>query len=134
MLGGFPMDSGGNKLPVGKPRRSQKRTAGSLTSPVKAEARIWTDPPNGGGENSLPLIFLSYCHEDAHWREEFSRQLAVAESQDLVKVFFDRRIKGGTRWEPAIRDAISHASVAILLLTPRFLASEFSIERNLNLS
>jgi hypothetical protein len=124
------MDSG-HQLPARRSSGIRRRTPGSPTSPDRVGEDLRPKPPNGGGEDSPPWIFLSYCHEDAHWREEFSSQLAVAESQGLVKVFFDGCIEDGASWELDVQEAISKASVAILLLTRRFLTSEYSIHKEM---
>jgi hypothetical protein len=50
-----------------------------------------------------------------------------------IDAWDDRRIEAGDDWEREIHSAIDRARVALLVVTPRFLASPFIMERELPL-
>jgi TIR domain len=71
-------------------------------------------------------IFIAYSHRDALWEEKVERHLRVLQ-QALpgLDIWDDKRIVAGDDWLPAIETAISSASIAILLVSDKFLTSEF---------
>jgi hypothetical protein len=70
-------------------------------------------------------IFVSYARRDRQWLTDFKTQLAPAERDGLVSTWIDVENLPGTRWLPRIRVAIDEARIAILLVSPSFLASKF---------
>ena len=76
-------------------------------------------------ENSL---FISYGHIDMtpiNWLERLKLYLAPLRRQELIDIWDDSRIKVGSQWHAAIKDAMECTSAAVLLVGPGFLASEF---------
>jgi hypothetical protein len=77
------------------------------------------------GVNSL---FISYSHQDmkpTHWLDRLKLYLAPLRRQEIVDFWDDTRIQAGSDWRSEIRAAMEHATAAILLVGPGFLASEF---------
>jgi hypothetical protein len=70
-------------------------------------------------------IFVSYSHKDREWLETLRAHLAVLKRQQLIDMWSDTRIVVGTDWEKEIDTAMQDAKVAVLLITPAFLASEY---------
>ena len=51
--------------------------------------------------------------------------LAGLENQKVISIWQDRQIEGGENWYQAIREAIKKCDMALLLVSPQFLASPF---------
>ena len=78
-----------------------------------------------------PNIFISYSHQDARWLVELKTHLAPLVNNSHVSEWNDTRIKAGQEWDDAIKIALAEADVAVLLVTPAFLASNYISENEL---
>jgi len=72
-----------------------------------------------------PTVFISYSHKDEEEKDALLSQLGVLQKADLIQLWNDDRIGAGEDWEQQIREAMSHARVAVLLVTANFLNSDF---------
>ena len=70
-------------------------------------------------------IFVSYSHLDDGWNNRLQMHLAVLKRKGLVDVWSDSNINIGQQWQQEIETALTRASVAILLVSPGFLASDY---------
>lgn len=70
-------------------------------------------------------IFVSYSHLDREWRDRLELHLALLQRQDRVDLWSDTRIAMGQGWAEEIEAALANAHVAVLLVSPAFLASEY---------
>lgn len=70
-------------------------------------------------------VFVSYSHADLEWLDRFKEHIAVLQRLNLVDIWSDDRINAGVDWEQEIENALSSARVAVLMISPAFLASEF---------
>ncbi|MGB9180588.1 MAG: toll/interleukin-1 receptor domain-containing protein [Pyrinomonadaceae bacterium] len=81
--------------------------------------------------NNKPIIFISYSHKDRAFVEELLIYLKPIQQITDFVIWDDRKIAAGDRWFEAIKEAISKASVAILLVSPDYLASDWVLKEEL---
>ncbi|MDQ3813274.1 MAG: toll/interleukin-1 receptor domain-containing protein [Armatimonadota bacterium] len=75
-------------------------------------------------------VFVSYSHRDRDWLNRLLDHLAVLQRQGLIHVWSDTRIEIGADWEKEINSALDESTVAVLLVSPAFLASTYIWEKD----
>ncbi|QTQ35081.1 TIR domain-containing protein [Aromatoleum petrolei] len=71
-------------------------------------------------------VFVSYSHDDKAWCDAVVKHLQSLHDPIEVEVWVDRnRIRAGDQWLPEIETALARADLALLLISPSFLSSDF---------
>ena len=70
-------------------------------------------------------IFISYAHEDESFKDQLTQHLAGLKAGGRIAPWDDRCIDGGDDWRHEIERAIEGCDLALLLLSPAFIASDF---------
>jgi hypothetical protein len=78
-----------------------------------------------------PKIFISYSHEDRGWLEELKTTLKTFVRNSQLELWDDSRIQAGAPWQTEIEQALKGSDAAILLVSRRYLASDFILDQEL---
>lgn len=71
-------------------------------------------------------IFVSYAHaDDQRWLDMLMTHLKWLTKQGDIEIWTDQDILPGDKWHESIQIALNNASVAVLMVSPGFLASEY---------
>jgi predicted nucleotide-binding protein len=78
-------------------------------------------------------VFISYSHEDKEFLQAFRVQLKPWENKNLLELWSDKRIELSQDWHQEIQQALEATAVAVLLVSPDFLASDYIRDHELPL-
>jgi hypothetical protein len=73
-------------------------------------------------------VFISYNHHDSEWAEQICQFLNIILAGSDLIVWSDAKIMPGEGWDATIKQAIETTRVAVLLISPSYLASQFTRE------
>jgi len=77
------------------------------------------------GVTSPLKIFISYSHKDEAIKDELVTMLAGLQNRGIVDTWQDRLIEPGAEWNQAIQNAMDECDLALLLISPDYIASRF---------
>ena len=70
-------------------------------------------------------LFFSYAHEDLDSRDRLDEHLELLQRQQVIVSWSDRLITPGREWRRLIEENMREADIILLLISKKFLASEF---------
>ena len=70
-------------------------------------------------------IFISYSHRDERLFQEFLVHLKPWQNEGILDVWTDKRLQAGQDWHSEIQQGVASAAVAVLLISPDFMASDY---------
>lgn len=111
--------------------------AGAVTI-VKAVKPVYLQPeespralPLRPREPRRPKLFISYAHQNRRWCDHIRTYLKPAERAGELEIWEDAHIQPGQTWEPQIQGNLESSTLALLLITPEFLASDYVTTKEL---
>ena len=76
-------------------------------------------------------IFISYSHKDSEWLDRVTTHLKPLGRYYGIDVWDDQKLRTSDKWKEEISKALNNATIAILLFSPNFMASDFIINNEL---
>ena len=76
-------------------------------------------------------VFISYSHQDKRFLEDLLTHLKPYLRKGTITAWSDQQIEPGSKWFGKIQTALAKTSVAVMLVSPDFLASDFIHEQEL---
>lgn len=80
---------------------------------------------NGISYTDIPKVFISYSHKNERLKHEFRTMIAPMENEGHWKVWDDRWLLPGDKWNEEIMRHLDEANVIVLMLTSEFFKSDF---------
>ncbi len=120
---------------TGQPSHAQREyaTQGALSSDKRESPVTGKASPRPASERQSGLtVFISYAHKDnespdpsKRWLDRLLEQIQPLVLQNQVSTWSDTEIETGDHWHESIQAQLRNAKVAVLLISPAFLASKY---------
>lgn len=97
----------------------------------RAESRS-KDPPARKQHPAAVRIFISFAHEDEAYFRRLSAHLALLRRSGVISEWHARMLLAGSDWSQEIDEYIDKAELILLLVSPDFINSDYSYEREIH--
>jgi len=110
---------------------------GSIIERLKPWIEKALSVQHGVAAAAVPLVerghklFVSYSHKDRQYLDRLLVHLRPLERAGKIELWSDNKIRVGDRWRAEIQTALERSTVAVLLLSADFMASEFIVQDEL---
>lgn len=86
---------------------------------------LFVQPSDSKGREDTSRVFISYSHTDREYLDRLLVHLTPLQRDGLLELWADTHLRAGDKWNSEIEKALSRATVAVLLVSADFLASDF---------
>jgi len=110
------------------PKTSKIDPGTLLSSPSSGDegaAEPGFEDPKSSLNSDFGQVFISYSREDRKWFRMLQDHLKPLERTNRIVSWNEQQIRPGTLWREEIRRAIELSSVAVLLVSAPFIASDY---------
>jgi hypothetical protein len=76
-------------------------------------------------QSEKQYVFVSYCHQDREYLDRLLVHFKPLERDHLIDLWVDSKLRAGDLWKKEVEHALEKASVAVLLISADYLASDF---------
>ncbi|MEL7314439.1 MAG: SAV_2336 N-terminal domain-related protein, partial [Cyanobacteria bacterium J06559_3] len=107
---------------------------GAVVEQIRGTARYFIEVIGGGDRapsSQLLSVFIVYSHRDEFLKAALISHISVLKREGLITSWVDAEIEAGAEWDFDMRDQLERADVVLLLVSSRFLKSEFPYSRDL---
>lgn len=80
---------------------------------------------------SQQSAFISYSHVDSEFLDRLLVHLRPLQMSGALEIWVDTQLRAGDKWKEEIDAALAKASIAVLLISADFLASDFIVRNEL---
>ncbi|MEM0982225.1 MAG: toll/interleukin-1 receptor domain-containing protein [Cyanobacteria bacterium P01_H01_bin.58] len=82
--------------------------------------------------DKTPLkVFVSYSHRDEPYKDDLVVFLKALKNLGKIRIWQDRAIDAGSEWNQEILQALDSADIILLLVTARFIGSDFCFSKEM---
>ncbi|MGA2701366.1 MAG: toll/interleukin-1 receptor domain-containing protein [Isosphaeraceae bacterium] len=135
-LRGTHLETSGSKPPEATalplPPRGYDKTptapASGIATPPPSDATTDCGSLDRNNERKKMLrdqVFISYSHRDKRFLDELQTHLKPYLRTRAITAWSDQQIQPSSKWFDEIKAALAKTSVAVMLVTPNFLGSDF---------
>jgi hypothetical protein len=102
-----------------------------LADRIRERDPVTVSPPSQVQPRRTVEAFCSYSSKDSSFRDELETHLAVLIRERSLNLWSSRLIEPGMEWDSEIRKHLARSQVVLLLVSPDFIASQYSWEEEL---